>query len=248
MAIPKLFNPGPTTQEIEIIALVLAIYTAMATTLTGGNPHIIQLPKTPTTLPDSPRTILEQWFNALQAQLSRPESFDASALFHEESWWRDMLALDWDMRTAHSAGEIQALLRERQPQSNLSGFRLQETGQFQPKYQQVVEGLNWVSSIFFFETAVGSGTGMVRLTQEGPGDAPWKAYAVYTSLQELKGAEEPLGKKRAEGTTESMPGGLAGGTWSERREAQKEFLNGEPTVLIVGAGEFGLETAWLIGI
>lgn len=210
----------------------------MATTLTGGNPHIIQLPKTPTFSPPSPQNIVQQWFNALQTQLARPEIFDAATLFHEESWWRDMLALDWDMRTAHGVQEIQDLLRGRQVQSQLSRFRLQETGNFQPKYEQVIEGLSWVSSMFFFETAVGSGTGMVRLTQSGSGDGEWKAYAVYTSLQELKGAEEPLGTRRAEGTTESMPGGLAGGTWVERRERQKEFLDAEPTVLVIGAGEF----------
>lgn len=76
---------------------------------------------------------------------------------------------------------------------------------------------------------------MVRLTQGD--DGYWKAYAMYTSLQGLRGAEEPLGKRRPEGTTESMSGGLAAGTWIERRERQKEFLDSEPTVLVVGAGE-----------
>jgi hypothetical protein len=91
--------------------------------------------------------------------------------------------------------------------------------------------------MFFFESAVGTGTGMLRLTQSA--DGTWRAYAVYTSLQELKDAREPLGKFRAEGTTESMPGGLAGGTWIERRDRQREFLDGEPTTLVVGAGKGG---------
>lgn len=208
----------------------------MATTLTGGNPHIIQLPSTPTSSPPDPRAIIQQWFAALEAQLSCPETLHLEGLFHSESWWRDMLALDWDMSTAHTVAEIQHLLRRRQGQVQISNFRLQDQGQFRPHWEQVVDGLSWVSSMFFFETAIGTGTGMVRLTQ-AEGDARWKAYAVYTSLQELKGAEEPLGKRRPEGTTESMPGGLAGGTWIERRERQKEFLDAEPTVLVVGAGE-----------
>ncbi|KAJ5161562.1 hypothetical protein N7492_006954, partial [Penicillium capsulatum] len=212
----------------------------MTTTLTGGNPHIIQLPRTPTSSPSSPRDILQQWLNALQSQLAHPGSFDAASLFHEDSWWRDMLALDWDMRTAHGVRDIQDLLRKRQGLSRLARFRLQEAGQFQPKFEKVVAGLSWISSMFFFDTAVGSGTGMVRLTQDESSDGLWKAYAVYTSLQELKGAEEPLGKRRAEGTTESMPGGLAGGTWSERRERQKEFLDAQPIVLVIGAGQAGL--------
>ncbi|KAJ5291613.1 hypothetical protein N7478_000864 [Penicillium angulare] len=210
----------------------------MATTLTGGNPHIVTLPKTPPTSTASPQAIIQQWFNALQTKLSQPDSIDLTNIFHSESWWRDMLALDWDMRTLHTASEIQDFLRKRQGQTNLSSFKLQDKGKWIPRVEQVVDGLTWLSSMFFFETAAGKGTGMVRLTQSG--DGHWKAYAIYTSLQELKGAEEPLGKRRAEGTTESMPGGLAGGTWIERRKRQQEFLDAEPTVLVVGAGQAGL--------
>ncbi|KAJ5904215.1 hypothetical protein N7504_006598 [Penicillium tannophilum] len=211
----------------------------MATTLTGGNPHIVQLPTTP---PSSggcdPRAIVQQWLNALQAQLSQPDSIVLKYLFHAESWWRDMLALDWDMRTLHTAAEIQDFLRKCQAQVQLSSFKLQDQGKWQPRVEQVVDGLSWVSSMFFFETAVGKGSGMIRLTQGA--DECWRAYAVYTSLQEMTGAEEPIGKRRAAGTTESMPGGLASGTWIERRERQKEFLDSEPTVLVVGAGQAGL--------
>lgn len=211
----------------------------MATTLTGGNPHIIQLPSTPTVPPPEARAIAQQWLTALEIQLARPDTLSLASLFHAESWWRDMLALDWDMRTAHSSTEVEDLLRKRQSQAQLHNFRLQDKGKFQPRWEQVVDGLSWVSSMFFFETAYGTGSGMLRLTQD-QSDGKWKAYAVYTSLQELKGFEEPLGHRRPAGTTESMPGGLAGGTWIERREREKEFLDSEPTVLVVGAGKAGL--------
>lgn len=212
----------------------------MATTLTGGNPHIIQLPKTTTTNPpDDPRAIAQQWLTALEKQLSRPETLSLGELFHNESWWRDMLALDWDMCTTHTSAEIEALLCRRQGQARLTKFMLQDKGKFQPHWEQVADDLGWVSSMFFFETALGTGTGMLRLTPDDDSGV-WKAYAIYTSLQELKGFEEPMGKRRPAGTTESMPGGLAGGTWSERRERQGEFLDSEPTVLVVGAGQAGL--------
>ncbi|KAJ5627946.1 hypothetical protein N7490_010174 [Penicillium lividum] len=211
----------------------------MASTLTGGNPHIIQLPTTPTSSDAvDPQAIVQQWFNDLETQLSRPGSIDLVELFHAESWWRDMLALDWDMRTLHTAAEIQDFLRKHQGQALLSRFKIQNQGKWKPKVEQVVGRLSWISSMFFFQTAVGNGSGMVRLTQGV--DGCWRAYAVYTSLQEMTGAEEPVGKRRTEGTTESMPGGLAGGTWIERRERQKEFLDSEPTVLVIGAGQAGL--------
>ncbi|KAJ5917683.1 hypothetical protein N7466_011237 [Penicillium verhagenii] len=211
----------------------------MASTLTGGNPHIVQLPQTPNNGGDSdPQAIVQQWFNGLQTQLSQSNSIDLTELFHPESWWRDMLALDWDMRTLHTAAEIQSFLRRRQAQAQLSSFKLQDQGKWKPRVEQVVDGLSWISSMFFFKTAIGNGSGMVRLTQGT--DGCWRVYAVYTSLQEMTGTEEPVGKRRTMGTTESMPGGLAGGTWIERRERQKEFLDAEPTVLVVGAGQAGL--------
>lgn len=205
----------------------------MATTLTGGNQHVIQLPNTPSDAPSNPQTIAQQWLSRLENQLSQ-ENFAVNDLFHDESWWRDMLALDWDMRTVRTAAEIQNFLSNQKSKAKLSKFRLQDKGKFQPRLEQVVDGLSWISSMFFFESAVGTGTGMIRLTQAD--DGSWKAYAVYTSLQALSSAQEPLGKHRADGTTESMPGGIAGGTWIERRERQKEFLDEEPTTLIVGAG------------
>jgi hypothetical protein len=90
--------------------------------------------------------------------------------------------------------------------------------------------------MFFFETATGRGSGVIRLTQDSKG--VWKAYAIYTSLQELKNMEEPVGARRAYGTTEMMPGGLAQGTWIERRKRQVLFNEEEPATLIVGAGEY----------
>lgn len=207
----------------------------MATTLTGGNQHVIHLPNTSSDEPCDPHTIAQQWLSSLESQLTRPDALNIADLFHAESWWRDMLALDWDMRTVRTATEIQHFLSTQQRKAKLSGFRLQDQGKFQPRLEQVVEGLSWISSIFFFDGAVGTGTGMLRLTKAD--DGSWKAYAVYTSLQELHSAQEPLGKRRVDGTTESMPGGIACGTWIERRERQKEFLDEDPTTLVVGAGK-----------
>ena len=114
--------------------------------------------------------------------------------------------------------------------------RLQDSGPFQPKLEVVKKetGFTWISSLFHFETRIGRGSGVLRLTQEKAGE--WKAYSVYTTLQELKGFEEPLGTKRPYGTIESMPGGFSGGTWAERRQRKLDFLDEEPQVLVIGAG------------
>ncbi|BCR86265.1 putative flavin-binding monooxygenase [Aspergillus chevalieri] len=206
------------------------------------NHYIIQLPSTPEAPRFvDPRGVAQQWLNNLQTLLAIGDYAKVPELFHEQSWWRDMLALDWDLHTVQNADRIKDFLSRNQPRFQLSSFRLQHQGRFQPKLENPRGDLNWISSMFFFESRVGNGTGFLRLTVNEAGQ--WKAYAVYTSLQELKQIKEPLGVNRAEGTIETMPGGLSKGNWIERRKRQVEFLDEEPATLIVGAGQAGLNTA-----
>lgn len=204
------------------------------------NHHIIQLPVTPdVTSPLDPRAIAQRWISDLEAVLVRNDFSRLADLFHQESWWRDMLALNWDLRTIQNLDRIVDFVRRHQSRAQLSSFRLQDQGKYQPHLDTPLKGhdhhLSWVVSMFFFETKVGRGAGIFRLTQDRQSGV-WKAYTMYTSLQELKGFEEPLGPRRVYGTLDSMPGGSSQGTWYERRQRQLEFLDEEPTVLVVGAG------------
>ena len=201
------------------------------------NNHVVQLPVTPkVTSPPSPREVAQQWITNLEAALSSNDVSRLGDHFHQESWWRDHLALEWDFRSVQNLDRIQDYVKRNQAQAQLSNFRLQDTGKYQPTLDTPLEGLSWIASMFFFETKTGSGTGMLRLTQAE--DGTWKAYAIYTSLQEIKGSEEPLGIRRAPGTKEAMPGGFSGGNWQERRQRKLEFRDEDPTVLIVGAGRY----------
>jgi hypothetical protein len=209
----------------------------------AGNHHIISLPRTPhlsTTEDFNPREIAQQWLTSLESALSNGGFDHLRDLFHVESWWRDILALQWDFRTLQNVDAITDFVKQYQPLAQLSNFRLQDEGKYQPALDKPEEdrpGIEWLASMFFFETNVGKGAGVLRLTQD-PGSGQWKAYAFYTTLQELKMAEEPLGPKRVYGTLDSLPGGVKGGTWLERRQRQQEFKDNEPQVLVVGAGKF----------
>ncbi|KAL4899566.1 hypothetical protein BDW74DRAFT_189041 [Aspergillus multicolor] len=203
------------------------------------NQYIIQLPQTPLLhRAPEPRSIAQQWITDFEIILRTSDFSKLPKLFHEDSWWRDLLCLTWDFHTIQNLSGITDFVTKNQPQAQLSGFRLQHEGQCQPKLEHPAPGLTWISTIFFFETGTGRGSGVLRLTQDNEG--VWKAYAIYTSLQELKGMEEPVGSRRAYGTTETMPGGLSRGTWIERRKRQVLFSEEEPVALIVGAGQAGL--------
>ncbi|KAG9236558.1 putative flavin-containing monooxygenase YUCCA3 [Amylocarpus encephaloides] len=212
--------------------------------------HTIQLPaagKTAPVLqveekkPNGPFTIAQQWLTKLESVLKSNDVSALSTVMHQDSWWRDMLAFSWDIRTIHGLDKLSQYFSDNLAHTTPSNLKLRTSGKFAPNVQTPIDGLEWVESMFDFETKVGRGSGMLRLVQGVDGE--WKGYMIYTALQELKGHEEAAGHTRPHGGNNSLVGGAIKGNWLERRERQKEFLDEEPKVIIVGAGQSGLNTA-----
>lgn len=197
-------------------------------------------PSKSASLPVNPRAIASQWLTSFASALSSPDlATSLPAVLHADCWWRDTLALSWDLRTIRGIGELGTYLAAQQPHFQLQPTGLPDGGQFAPSAKTPIEGLEWVESMFYWETSVGRGKGMLRLVQDEAG--AWKGYMLYTALQELKGFEEKIGERRPHGGNNSLVGGAVKGNWLERRERQAEFLDDEPAVVCVGAGE----CAWL---
>lgn len=153
---------------------------------------------------------------------------DATAvidLLVDDDFWRDMLALTWDFHTYEGKDTIKQFLANQLPKFNPSAFTLCEdlTGLHIP-----YEDLAWIQAFFEFDTIVGHASGIFRLVPLA--DGSWKAHTVYTSLEGLKGFPEKIGFPRNHE--------MNCGTCSERRE--QEFLEEEPTVVVIGGGHSGL--------
>ncbi|KAJ4286411.1 hypothetical protein N0V90_013110 [Kalmusia sp. IMI 367209] len=193
------------------------------------------------------RAIAQSWLEKLSSILSKNDVSNLPSTFHTDSWWRDFLCLTWDFRTIRSLPAITTFLSSNLPQTNFSSLRLEDDGQaFAPHFETPLEGLEWIASIFYFETKVGRGKGVLRLAQGE--DGVWKAHFLSTTLLELKGYEELAGARRKHGgnnALDGMSGGMGKGglNWQERREKDQEFLDEEPDVLIIGAGQSGLNVA-----
>jgi len=200
--------------------------------------HTIELPVCSNAVPVSPRDIAQDWLTKFADILPRNNVSLLDSVFHEECWWRDALSLSWDYHTLHSLPKVKSFLQTRLSKVGFQGFKLREQGSFTPSQTAVTENLQWVESIFTFETAIGRGQGVLRLTSDIEGT--WKAYVVYTSLQELKGHEWATGAKRPHGGKNTLEGGIIKGNWFERRQRQREFLEEEPTCLIIGAGVYSV--------
>ena len=62
------------------------------------------------------------WLKALDQALARRDFVAVEAMLVQDAWWRDLLALTWDIRTFRRTGPIVSMLEEFVPVAEPSGF------------------------------------------------------------------------------------------------------------------------------
>ncbi|HEY2192724.1 MAG TPA: NAD(P)/FAD-dependent oxidoreductase [Actinomycetospora sp.] len=170
---------------------------------------------------------VEQWVSSFQEALSARDVDRAVSLFADECYWRDLVSFTWNIKTVEGKDEVADLLRSVLDGIDPTGFAVsgEATG---------ADGVDeaWLR----FETAVGRGTGHVRL-KDG------KAWTLLTSLDELKGHEESKGENRPKGTFHGADPDRE--TWKEGREREAEELgySRQPEVVVIGGGQGGIALA-----
>ncbi|KAK3076157.1 hypothetical protein LTS18_013774, partial [Coniosporium uncinatum] len=200
----------------------------------GNHTHIVDLPEFPapkSTKDIDATAVVQQWLHNFEEVLSVGDASRLREVLHEECWWRDALALTWDLRTLHGLDKVRGMLDGKLEKLAFSNLQIRSTPHITPKLSTLSHSLQWVESLFTFDTTIGRGRGFIRLTQDEQG--AWKAYMVYTALYDIKGHEEAAGQNRPHGGKNQLEGGIIKGNWFERRERAKEFLDDEPTVLVV---------------
>ncbi|KAK4120608.1 oxidoreductase-like protein [Parathielavia appendiculata] len=168
-------------------------------------------------------------------------------------YWRDHLVLSWRLRTLKGPAKICAFLDERSqvPPSycqsvgpdwltfevdESSGFRRPQVTDFRP-----AGGVTGVGFFVKVENGAfgGVGRGVVRAVEEREG--VWKIWTLFTTLEGVKGMDERTGLRREIGVEHRVVEGRT--NWTERRRAEREFEEGSPEVLVIGAGQAGLSAA-----
>jgi len=176
-----------------------------------------------------------QWLADFEAALRDCDRVELAALFAEECHWRDLLAFTWNITPHQGTAAIVDTLVKAQPRIQAKNFEVPKNRTAPREVKRV--GLKVIEAIFEFETQVGRGHGVVRLLAAQPD----KAWGLMTSLEELKGHEEPISERRPSGSAFSRIFG--GENWADRRAREQAFAEREPAVLIVGAGQAGLSVA-----
>lgn len=194
---------------------------------------------------DQPTAVIreqaQRWVEAFGAALERPDLALLDTLFLPDGWWRDLLTFTWDLRTFHGTEAMRCGVGARVAEVGATGFGLTEGKQ--PVVVSTDDGPQ-LHLFFDFETAVARGRGFARLV---PGDTEdtWRAWTVLTQMRELKGHEELSGPRRPAGAEHGERVGRK--NWLDRRAEKRDFVDEDPTVLIVGAGQSGLSLAARLG-
>ena len=166
--------------------------------------------------------VIAEWLELFSKALGQRDASRVAALFGETSYWRDFLAFTWDLRTIEGRADIERMLSEQLPLIGDSSWALDPaTDPF------ATEGF------IIIETRAGRGRGYLRLA----GDT---CLTLLTTLEELKGHEQPRGDRRSMGFV-----GGPQGNWRDSLEAERRELGivHQPYVLIVGGGQGGLGLA-----
>jgi cation diffusion facilitator CzcD-associated flavoprotein CzcO len=181
----------------------------------------------------------DNWLVRFEGALAEPDDGLLKTLFHSNGYWRDVLALSWNIQTINGADPILRELKAHAGRAVPSGFRI-DPDRTAPR-TVMRAGTSAIEAIFRFETTQGRGSGILRLIPDaGDGDA-MKAWTLLTALDELKGFEEHIGTSRPRGQSYSR--NFRGPNWLDLRKAAAEYADRDPDVLVVGGGQAGLSIA-----
>jgi len=168
----------------------------------------------------------ENWLAQFESALAKPDAPLLKALFHPDSYWRDALALSWNLQTINGTDAILRELKACAGSAVPSGFRI-DPDRAAPR-RVTRAGTTSIESIFKFQTATGCGSGMLRLIPDAGDNNRLKAWTLLTALDELKGHEEALGLARPRGQAYSRE--FRGPNWLDLRKADAEYGDRDPDV------------------
>jgi hypothetical protein len=183
------------------------------------------------TEPSDATAVAKDIIDAFGAAIAKEDPIAVADLFADDSFWRDHLALTWDVRTFTGKDQIKEHLT--QNGCGLTTISIDDSSAYRAPHFAPFDGAGNFKGIEFFinfETKLGRGRGTCRLFEE---NAKYKIFSIFTSLQELKGHEPAAGFKRPQGVQHG--GNPERKNWMERRTAEKNYDDGsEPTVIILG--------------
>lgn len=193
------------------------------------NIPVARWPKTAETTSVDADAVATKIVDSINHALANGDTKAIADLFLEDGYWRDHLGISWDLRTQKGPKKIAEFLADGCPLEKIeidrsSSYRAPQLGAFDGTGD--VKGIQF---FFNFSSKDGAGQGVARLAER---DGQWKIFTFFTVLRDIKGHEEAVGPRRTKGVEHG--GKPDRKNWLERRKAEVDFENKEPTVLILG--------------
>ncbi|OLO98983.1 FAD-dependent oxidoreductase [Mycolicibacterium porcinum] len=176
----------------------------------------------------SPQERVDAWLADFESALAERDIERVVGKFATDSFWRDLVAFTWNLKTVEGHDGIADMLTARLNDTDPSGFRTAEAP------TEEFDGEHVVTSAFIeFETAVGRGKGHLRLRDE-------LGWTLLTTLQELKGHEERKGANRPLGAVHGSDPDRR--SWAEKRLDEDLTLGytEQPYIVVIGGGQGGI--------
>jgi putative flavoprotein involved in K+ transport len=177
-----------------------------------------------TTATPSVAAEIDQWLSRFAEALAQGDSSAAAELFAEESFWRDLAAFTWNIKTVEGRAGVRDMLEHTLAHTQPRGWHTTEE-------PTAADGVSeaWIA----FETEVGRCRGHLRLIAG-------QAWTLLTTLEELKGHEESAGAHRPKGVEHGASPERR--TWLQERQREAEELgySTQPYVVIIGGGQGGI--------
>jgi len=189
--------------------------------------------------------IVDDWLCRFNAALHQTSSAagDAPAgfadLFHDNSFWRDALALSWQLQTISGAKDILNSLPAAATKAGISAITLDP----QATAPRLVTraGSDAIEAFFTFTTDAAHCRGILRLNADDSQPDHYRAWTLFTAIDALIGFEEKTDRNRPTGQSYSRD--FRGPNWLDKRLAAASYENHDPAVLVVGGGQAGLAIA-----
>lgn len=173
--------------------------------------------------------VFTAWFARFVPALVNRDREALAAQLSADPWWRDMVALDWQMATHRGHADITGFVAG-SPGAVLAAEIDREFG---PLHTTPAPGVEWVEGFYRFTTPVLRGRGHVRLVRDADGE--WRAWTVLTEGAELTARPLPVRHNRP------VPSGDASEEpWHRRRARSTGLDRPDPEVVVVGGAQNGL--------
>ena len=167
---------------------------------------------------------IHAWLDRFEQALTSGRVDDAVDCFATTCFWRDLIAMTWNITTMEGREPIRTMLQRQLEAIRPRHFTLAEPA---TEADGVTEA--WIE----FETEHARGSGHLRLK----GEAAW---TLLTTARALKEFEEPGGTRRPRGVVHGFEPGRR--SWLERRQDEENSFGrtDEPYCLVIGGGQGGL--------